>query len=77
MADSAQAERIQRDGVAMTFADQSWPKERVGGWAPGMYSCRCKECRAEYMGDKRSWLCYPCAKKVHDDAIANNAGAGI
>lgn len=62
----------------MTFADQSnWPKERVGGWAPGMYSCRCKECRAEYMGDKRSWSCYPCAKKFADDAIANNVGAGI
>ena len=49
----------------MTFADQSdWPKERVGGWAPGMYFCRCKECRAEYMGDKRSWLCYPCTKNA-------------
>ena len=70
--------REDRGRQRMTFADQSgWTKERFGGWAPGMYSCRCNECHTEYMGDKRSFQCYPCAKKFADDAIANNVGAGI
>lgn len=62
---------------AFVDAQADWPKERVGGWGPGQYFCRCQSCRGEYMGDKRSWHCYPCAKKAKEDQIANNVGAGI
>lgn len=32
-----------------------------GSWAPGTYSRQCLECKALYLGDKRSWVCATCA----------------
>lgn len=58
--------------------DQSgWPNERFGAWAPGMYFIICRGCNETYLGDKRSFLCYPCAKRESDERVTNNVGAGI
>lgn len=45
---------------------KDWPKERVGGWAPGNYNPKCTKCGRTYFGDKRSFNCYPCAKNEID-----------
>lgn len=55
----------------------NWPNERVHGWAPGFYTCTCRDCDAAYMGNKRSWQCYPCASKVDERMAKLNEGAGI
>lgn len=34
---------------------------RPFGWAPGLYSFRCRDCRAEAVGDKRALRCRTCA----------------
>lgn len=34
---------------------------RIGGWAPGNYTGRCLDCRAEIVGDKRASQCFVCA----------------
>ncbi len=56
------------NGQAGWFAASSgnahWPKEPLRGWAPGNYSCTCVDCGMKYMGDKRSYQCYGCAKKA-------------
>ena len=50
--------------TSQNHADQKeWPKDRVHGWAPGGYSCTCRDCGIHYAGDKRSVQCYPCAAK--------------
>tara|TARA_R100001163_G_C4991206_1_gene143736 strand:- start:297 stop:704 length:408 start_codon:yes stop_codon:yes gene_type:complete len=38
--------------------------EKIEGYAPGFYSCKCRDCGVEYDGDKRSWQCKDCAKKT-------------
>lgn len=35
-------------------------------WAPGGYYCSCRECGAQYAGDKRSNLCADCAYALPD-----------
>lgn len=56
---------------------KDWPNQRVHGWAPGGYTCTCHDCGAAYMGDKRSFQCFPCAS-TNDERIARiNEGAGI
>lgn len=50
--------------TSQNHADQKeWPKDCVHGWAPGNYSCTCRDCGIHYAGDKRSVQCYPCAAK--------------
>lgn len=36
-------------------------KYPVGGFAPGMYMCKCSNCSDEFFGDKRAVQCEPCA----------------
>lgn len=33
----------------------------IGGFAPGMYMCKCTNCKDDFFGDKRSVQCEPCA----------------
>ena len=33
----------------------------IGGFAPGHYICKCILCAEEFIGDKRSVQCEPCA----------------
>ena len=42
---------------------QMWQlnKNRHNGYAPGLYSCMCKDCGKPFMGDKRAYQCAPCA----------------
>ena len=56
---------------------ETWPQERFRWWATGKYSCICRECHGRYWGDRRSGHCYPCAKKLADQEVADNVGAGI
>lgn len=41
-----------------------WPNKRIGGWAPGDYTCICSTCGCSFIGDKRASVCYPCAVEV-------------
>ena len=50
-------------GSGIHAKQEKWPKERVHGWAPGDYTCTCRECGIHYAGEKRSVQCYPCAEK--------------
>lgn len=36
-------------------------KYPIGGYAPGYYGCTCCICNNEFLGDKRSICCEPCA----------------
>lgn len=36
-------------------------KYPIGGFAPGMYMCKCSNCGDEFFGDKRAVQCEPCA----------------
>lgn len=56
---------------------RDWPLHRINGWAPGQYTCTCRDCGAAYMGDKRSWQCYPCAESNDLRVARLNEGAGI
>jgi len=38
--------------------------DRLGMYAPGQYVCHCRECGAEFIGDKRSLNCYPCSERI-------------
>lgn len=40
------------------MSDQRPPK---GGWAPGLYECRCKTCAKRFIGEKRAYSCADCA----------------
>jgi hypothetical protein len=55
----------------------AWPTKRLGGWAGGGYMCLCRVCLKTYVGNKRSWECYPCAKKKADAVLLKNCGEGI
>lgn len=52
----------------MTGANQ--PTGRIGGFAPGRYSCLCLTCKAIFVGDKRSFECEGCATERHAKARA-------
>jgi hypothetical protein len=36
-------------------------KYPIGGYAPGHYFCKCHNCGENFMGDKLSQACEPCA----------------
>jgi hypothetical protein len=46
------------DFATMMPTDTRAPR---GGWAPGMYTCECKDCGAGFLGAKRSVECATCA----------------
>ena len=31
------------------------------GWATGLYTCNCRTCKEDYLGEKRSSMCADCA----------------
>jgi hypothetical protein len=35
---------------------------KIAGFANGNYVCKCKDCRASFVGDKRAFRCEECAK---------------
>ena len=43
----------------------------------GNYWCTCRDCGVVYYGDKRSWLCRPCAVLSVDRKIEYDFGSGI
>jgi hypothetical protein len=43
---------------------QEESKYPIGGYAPGFYSCKCINCKTEFIGDKRAVQCEPCAIKM-------------
>lgn len=52
------------------YSDQlDWINVKLHGWAPGNYYCTCVECNKEYIGDKRSSQCYPCAKILENKPV--------
>lgn len=54
---------------------KDWPLNTViGGWCSGWYSCRCRECGEEFIGDKYSFECYPCASKRLQDNVSSGDG---
>jgi hypothetical protein len=44
----------------MTYGLNGVDNFRIGGFATGSYSCKCKRCGIEYIGDKRSFYCLEC-----------------
>jgi len=40
--------------------DKKYP---IGGYAPGNYSCACKSCGVEFLGDKRAFQCEKCGQQ--------------
>ena len=44
------------------------PNDRIGGYAPGNYTCKCLFCGKEFVGDKRALSCFDCAK-AHRDRV--------
>lgn len=51
---------------------KAWP---LMGYAPGDYMCRCCDCGAEFVGDKRAVQCLPCASKAVLALTARMRGA--
>lgn len=58
----------------MVEKKKTWP---VGGYAPGGYSCRCRDCQTEFIGDKRATQCVECAVsglwQLYEDTLADVA----
>ena len=54
-----------------------WPDQKLGMYAPGNYYCKCHDCGVEYIGDKRSIQCYPCALNDSKIISDNIQGDGI
>jgi hypothetical protein len=61
-------------------------RPKRGGWAPGMYTCKCVYCSSEFIGDKRSVECADCAYDARSDRelvrrqcaeIANNVSLRV
>lgn len=46
---------------ARSLADMAKELGRVGCYAPGNYIHQCSACERTFMGDKRAFLCLPCA----------------
>lgn len=46
---------------------------RIGGWAPGSYTGRCLDCRAEIVADKRASQCFVCAVASVNTALIAEA----
>ena len=50
----------------MTGSDRIWP---VGGYAPGLYMCKCSTCGKTHHADKRAWQCADCViQRLRDPA---------
>jgi len=41
------------------------------GYADGDYHCKCDTCGAEFSGDKRAFLCLPCAIKEAENSVSS------
>lgn len=41
----------------------------INGFAPGFYSCKCVDCKKQFMGDKRAVQCEPCATKAKQEQL--------
>ena len=51
----------------MTGSDRIWP---VGGYAPGLYMCKCSTCGKTHHADKRAWQCADCViQRLRDPAV--------
>lgn len=48
---------------------------RVGGWAPGLYSGKCRTCDRGFFGDKRATECLPCASGNLDKRVTELVAA--
>lgn len=40
------------------------------GWAPGSYTCKCGDCGAQFIGEKRAFMCADCAYALTDEEAA-------
>lgn len=40
---------------------QTDTRPRKGAWSPGNYLCKCIQCGENFIGEKRAFLCAPCA----------------
>jgi len=60
----ADLEAVIATEIAKVKEPQPEPKYPIGGYAPGHYTCRCANCKIEFMGDKRAVQCEPCAVKT-------------
>ena len=50
---------IENFPVFKSFKTDDRPKKF--GWAPGNYTCKCCECKCDFVGDKRAVMCADCA----------------
>lgn len=62
-----------REQKTLEWLDESSPQEPVkkypiGGYAPGNYQCKCRECKQVFIGDKRAFQCEPCAEKMASES---------
>jgi len=44
---------------AFKYPDDKRPMNKT--WAPGGYTAKCRECGVSFIGDKRAFMCAPCA----------------
>jgi len=50
----------------------------IGGYAPGFYSCKCVNCKKDFIGDKRAVQCKECAiTMIIDNNIETELERGI
>ena len=49
------------------------PNFKLRAFAIGDYSCKCRNCGAEFTGDKRALICLPCALNQGDKRDVENA----
>jgi hypothetical protein len=47
------------------ITERKWP---LAGYAPGGYTCKCRQCGREFIGDKRASNCLPCAEALTSQA---------
>lgn len=47
------------------------------GWAPGGYIRKCPLCDTQFVGDKRAYMCAPCAYAKPDEATTPNPSPAL
>ena len=45
---------------------------KIGSFAPGLYQCKCVECKRFFAGDKRACMCLGCAIKLQLGELHHN-----
>jgi hypothetical protein len=65
--------KVDQDNKVNIFIKQ-YP---IGGYTPGYYSCKCVTCKQNFIGNKRSVQCEPCAVEMTNVKIQVNNKNGI